>query len=84
MDSTEFISKSDIEAWAIPHFKKVVKEISDSNGKVTNITKNTLFIEIMSKISNVIRYDTISKDSVVTYSIPSNYDKILGTSIFFQ
>ena len=84
MDSTEFISKSDIEAWAIPHFKKVFKEISDSNGKVTNIKKNTLFIEIMSKISNLIRYDTISKDSVVTYSIPSNYDKILGMSIFFQ
>jgi hypothetical protein len=84
MDSTEFITRSDIEAWAIPHLKKVVKEINDSNGKVTNIKKNTLFIEIMSKISNVIRYDTISKDSVVTYSIPSNYDNILGTSIFFQ
>jgi hypothetical protein len=84
MDSTEFFTKSDIEAWAIPHFNKVVKEIRDCNGKVTTIKKNTFFIEIMSKISGVTRYDTISKDSVVTYSIPSNFDKLLDFSSFFQ
>lgn len=84
MDSTEFITKSDIEAWAIPHINKVVKEIRDCNGKVTTIKKNTFFIEIMSKISGQTRYDTISKDSVVTYSIPSNFEGILNSSGFFQ
>lgn len=83
MDSVEFITKSDIESWAIPHINKVVKEIKDCNGKVTTIKKNNLFIEIMSKFSGITRYDTISKDSVVTYSIPSNFDGILNSSGFF-
>jgi hypothetical protein len=73
-----------MEAWAIPHFNKVVKEIRDCNGKVATIKKNTFFIEIMSNISGLTRYDTISKDSVVTYSIPSIFDKVLDSSGFFK
>jgi hypothetical protein len=84
MDSIDTVTKSEIEAWAVPYVTKVVKEINESNGKVTNIKRNSIIIQIMSKISNQIRYDTISKDSIVTYSIPSNFELMLDTASFFK
>lgn len=84
MDSIDTVTKSEIDAWALPYVNKVVKEINDSNGKVTNVKRNSIIIQIMSKISNQIRYDTISKDSIVTYSIPSNCEFMLDTASFFK
>jgi hypothetical protein len=84
MDSIDTVTKSEIEAWALPYVTKVVKEINDSNGKVTNFKRNSIIIQIMSKFSNQTRYDTISKDSIVTYSIPLNFEMMLDTASFFK
>lgn len=73
MDSY-FETKQLIEDWAIPHYNKIVKEIKECDGKVSNIKRNSVFIEIISQIKNLVRYDQISKDSVVTYSVPKNMD----------
>ncbi len=73
MDSN-FETKYLIEEWAIPHYNKIVKEIKESDGKVSNIKRNSIFIEIVSQIKNLVRYDQISKDSVITYSVPKNMD----------
>jgi ribosomal protein S1 len=69
-----FETKQLIEVWAIPHYNKIVKEIKESDGKVSNIKRNSIFIEIVSQIKNLVRYDQISKDSVITYSVPRNMD----------
>ena len=73
MDS-QFETKQLIEDWAIPHYNKIVKEIKESEGKVSNIKRNSVFIEIISQIKNLVRYDQISKDSVITYSVPKHMD----------
>ena len=73
MDS-HFETKQLLEDWAIPHYNKIVKEIKESDGKVSNIKRNSIFIEIVSQIKNLIRYDQISKDSVITYSVPKHMD----------
>ena len=73
MDS-HFETKQLLEDWAIPHFNKIVKEIKENDGKVSNIKRNSIFIEITSQIKNLIRYDQISKDSVITYSVPKYMD----------
>jgi hypothetical protein len=84
MDSLDLTSKQEIEEWAMPYINKVVNEVNASNGKVTAVTRNKFFIEIMSKISNLTRYDKISKDSIVTYSLPSHTDLLLKHSILFK
>ena len=73
MDS-HYETKQLIEDWAIPHYNKIVKEIKESNGKVSNIKRNSIFIEIVSQIKNLVRYDQISRDSVITYSVPKHMD----------
>jgi hypothetical protein len=73
MDSC-FESKQLIDDWALPYFNRIVKEIKENEGKVSNIKKNSFFIEVISQIKNIVRYDQISKDSVITYSLPSNID----------
>jgi ribosomal protein S1 len=73
MDSC-FDSKQLIDDWAIPYFNKIVKEIKENEGKVSNIKRNSVFIEVISQIKNLVRYDQISKDSVITYSLPSNME----------
>ena len=84
MDSLDLTSNHEIEEWALPYIRKVFNEVNDSNGKITNVSHNKFFIEIMSKISNLIRYDKISKDSIVTYSLPSQTDLLLKRSILFS
>lgn len=74
MDSLDILSKTEIDDWALPHITKIVNEINESKGKVTSLRKDSFIIEIKSKISNLIRYDQISKHSVVTYSLPSSLD----------
>jgi hypothetical protein len=73
MDSC-FESKQLIDDWALPYFNKIVKEIKENEGKVSNIKRNSIFIEVISQIKNLVRYDQISKDSVITYSLPSSID----------
>ena len=38
----------------------------------------------MSKISNLVRYDRISRDSIVTYSLPYQMDTFVKTSTLFS
>jgi ribosomal protein S1 len=64
----------DLEDWALPQINKIVKEIKENEGKVSKIKTNNVFIEIVSQIKNFIRYDQISKDSVITYSVPKNIE----------
>jgi hypothetical protein len=64
----------ELEDWALPQINKIVKEIKENEGKVSKIKTNSIFIEIVSQIKNFIRYDQISKDSVVTYSVPKNIE----------
>jgi hypothetical protein len=84
MDSLDFKTKQEIEEWALPYINKVVTEVNESNGKIKTVTLNKFFIEIISKISNLTRYDKISKDSVVTYSLPSQTDLLLKQSNLFK
>jgi len=84
MDSLDIFEKNEIEEWAIPHLKKIVIEVNESNGKITYVKKLANFIEIMSKISDLTRYDKISKDSLVTYSVPSNFDMLIRSAKFFS
>jgi hypothetical protein len=83
MDSVDLITKNEIEDWALPHISKVVKEVNASNGQVKQVKFSKFFIEIMSNISNLTRYDKISKDSIVTYSLPSKTDFLLKSSPLF-
>jgi hypothetical protein len=64
----------DLEDWALPQINKIVKEIKENEGKVSKIKTNNVFIEIVSQIKNFIRYDQISKDSIITYSVPKNIE----------
>jgi hypothetical protein len=84
MDSLEIITKVDIEDWAVPHIQKVMKEIGESKGKITSVKKHSFIIEIMSKVSNLTRYDQISKHSTVTYSLPSSLDKEMQNFTLFS
>jgi len=64
----------EMEDWALPQINKIVKEINENEGKVSKIKTNNFFIEIVSQIKNFVRYDQISKDSIVTYSVPKNIE----------
>jgi hypothetical protein len=64
----------ELEDWALPQINKIVKEIKENEGMVSKIKTNNVFIEIVSQIKNFVRYDQISKDSIVTYSVPKNIE----------
>jgi ribosomal protein S1 len=64
----------EMEDWALPQINKILKEIKENEGKVSKIKTNNFFIEIVSQIKNFVRYDQISKDSIVTYSVPKNIE----------
>ena len=44
MDSLDLITKNQIEDWALPHISKVVKEVNDSNGKITQVKQKPFYI----------------------------------------
>lgn len=73
MDSC-FEQKHLIEEWALPHYNKIVKEIKEHHGNISTVKKNSLFIEVISQVKNLIRYDQISKNSIITYSLPKELD----------
>lgn len=58
--------------WARSHLTSILKEIDESNGKISEIFRNDSLIRVMSQISNFIRYDIISKNEIVTYKIPQS------------
>ncbi len=57
--------------WANSYLFSVCKEIQDSNGKIKEVMNTDNIIRIVSKISNYIRHDIISKNEVITYKGPS-------------
>lgn len=83
MDSIVLLDKSEIEEWAMPHIQKIMNEVKESNGVIKEVKKTDFFIEVRSKISNLIRYDKISKDSMATYSIPIDLYSLLKNSQTF-
>lgn len=64
--------------WAKPYLVSILKEVNESNGSVSEVFNQGNIIKIMSKISNYVRYDLISKNEVVTYNIPSSLNKDIG------
>ena len=71
------ISNQDNE-WAKPYLVSILKEVNESNGSVSEVFKQGNIIKIMSKISNYVRYDLISKNEIVTYNIPTSLNKDIG------
>lgn len=80
MDSDNLFINNEIDDWAMPYFRKIIVELTESNGSISQVKKTGLFIEIMSKVKDSIRYDKISKDSVVTYSLPNKFDLMIKSS----
>ena len=60
----------------------VLDDIRRCDGKVKEILNNNDVVKVMSKISNYIRYDLISKTEVVTYKIPTIIENELDTFLF--
>lgn len=52
-----------------PRILDIIKEIKESNGKISEFLNNDNLIKVMSRISNYIRYDIISKNEVITYKM---------------
>jgi hypothetical protein len=60
--------------WALPQINKIVREIKENEGDIYKIKKGKFFIEIVSHIKNIMRFDQISRDSVVTFSVPKSVE----------
>jgi len=52
-----------------PRIIDIINEIKESNGKISEFLNNDNLIKVMSRISNYIRYDIISKNEVITYKM---------------
>jgi hypothetical protein len=55
--------------WYNDRVLDIIKEIKDSNGKISNVINGENLVKVMSRISNYIRYDIISKNEVITYKV---------------
>jgi hypothetical protein len=66
-----------------PRILDILKEIKDANGKVNEFMNSENLIKVMSRISNYIRYDIISKNEVITYKVSvdmdNNFDAFFNT-----
>ena len=58
--------------WCRPQLSVIFKEIKESNGNVKEIMNSSNLVKIMSKISNYIRYDIISKNETITYRVSAD------------
>jgi hypothetical protein len=76
--SNNFVGQNDFSMQLI----SVLDDIRQNNGKVKEILNNNDLVKVMSKISNYIRYDLISKTEVVTYKIPSVIENEMDTFLF--
>ena len=65
--------------WAKPKIDLIFREVQKSNGKVKNIMFGEELIKIMSKVSNYIRYDVISKNDNSTFKLPAPLELDLDT-----
>jgi hypothetical protein len=58
--------------WAKPYLISIYNEVKESNGSISEVLRSENLIKVMSKVSNYIRYDLISRNEVVTYNIPNS------------
>lgn len=56
-------------SWYNERVLDIIKEIKDSNGKISDVINGENLVKVMSRISNYIRYDIISKNEVITYKV---------------
>jgi hypothetical protein len=61
--------------WCKPQLSLIFKEIKESNGNVKEISNSVNLVKIMSRISNYIRYDIISKNETITYKIAEDINE---------
>jgi hypothetical protein len=64
-----------------PRVNDILNEIKEANGKVKEFMSTENLIKVMSRISNYIRYDIISKNEVITYKVSTDtedFDKMFG------
>jgi hypothetical protein len=66
-----FIEHKDVN-WCSDKILDIIKEIKESNGKISNVINEENLIKVMSKISNYVRYDVISKNEIVTYKVSND------------
>ena len=63
------------EEWCKPQLSLIFQEIKESNGNIKEIMNSDNLVKIMSRISNYIRYDIISKNETITYKISEDINK---------
>ncbi len=56
--------------WCKPQIMNILQEIKKSNGDISEFLKGENIVKVMSRISNYIRYDIISKNETITYNVP--------------
>ena len=64
--------------WSKKQISSIIKEITESDGKIKQVLKDDTLIKIISNLSNHIRYDLISKNETVTYNLSSNMEREIG------
>jgi hypothetical protein len=55
--------------WGKNQVLDIIKEIKESNGNIKELLRTENLIKVMSRISNYMRYDIISKNEVITYKV---------------
>ncbi len=58
-----------------PRIIDIINEIKESNGKISEFMNNDNLIKVMSRMTNYIRYDIISKNEVITYKMYPEIEK---------
>lgn len=61
--------------WCKPQLSLIFNEIKESNGNIKEILNSENLVKVMSRISNYIRYDIISKNETITYKISEDISK---------
>lgn len=55
--------------WGGEQVLGIIKEIKECNGNIKELLRTDTLIKVMSRISNYMRYDIISKNEIITYKI---------------
>jgi hypothetical protein len=55
--------------WVNPRVLDILNEIKESNGNIKELINTDNLVKVMSRVSNYIRYDIISKNEVITYKV---------------
>jgi hypothetical protein len=56
-------------SWVNPRVLDILNEIKESNGNIKELINTDNLVKVMSRVSNYIRYDIISKNEVITYKV---------------